>query len=149
MPAVSHRVTRSALAALLAAHVGVATLFATHATAQDRPVPQLSLSGTANVRTLAQWPGLSLTVARDAYVAVFAVTRGRRELPLQVLAPRNPSDKGMVKAGQRLRVRQLAKDELLHLVNWGEAPVVVAFASTVRPNMSAFDGGKDTWARDL
>lgn len=140
-------VVRTTLAVLVGMQFGVG--YASAQAAPDRPVPQLSLSGTSNVRALAQWPGVSLTVDRDAFVAVFAVTRGRREFPLQILAPQNPSAKGFVKAGERLRVRQLAKDEMLHLVNWGEAPVIVAFASTVRPDLSAYVGGRNQWGRDL
>ena len=155
MPLRSRRLRRSTWSTLLGVQIAAAAMVTTEAvaqrspSAQDQSVPQLSLSGTADVRTLGQWPGISLTVDRDAFVAVFAVTRGRREYPLQVLAPQNPSAKGFVKRGERLRVRRLAKDEMLHLVNWGEAPVVVAFASTVRPDLSAFMGGRNQWGRDL
>lgn len=112
-------------------------------------VPRLAMQGVNSVRTLTQWPGVLLTVDRDAYVAVFAVTRGRRDYPIQVLAPTRPSELGRVKGGQRVKVRTIDNGEMLHLVNWGESPVVVAFASTVAPDLTVFDGGGNRWGRDL
>jgi hypothetical protein len=111
-------------------------------------IPQITMHGVSTVRSLSAWPGFSLSVDRDAYVTVFAVTRGRRDLPIQVLSPTRPGESGRVKGGQRVRVRNLENREVLHLVNYGEAPVVVGFASSIKPDLSQFADGK-RWGNDL
>lgn len=111
-------------------------------------IPRITMHGVSTVRSLSAWPGFSLSVDRDAYVTVFAVTRGRRDFPIQVLSPTRPEDKGRLKANQRVRVRNLESRELLHLVNYGEAPVVVGFASSIKPDLSLFADGKQ-WGSDL
>lgn len=111
-------------------------------------IPRITMHGVSTVRSLSAWPGFSLSVDRDAYVTVFAVTRGRRDFPLQVLSPTRPADNGRLKANQRVRVRNLESRELLHLVNYGEAPVVVGFASSIKPDLTPFADGK-RWGDDL
>lgn len=111
-------------------------------------IPQITMHGISTVRSLSAWPGFSLSVDREAYVTVFAVTRGRRDLPIQVLSPTRPGDSGRIKGGQRVRVRNLENREVLHLVNYGEAPVVVGYASAVKPDLSQFADGK-RWGSDL
>jgi hypothetical protein len=112
-------------------------------------LPQISLRNVQNgIMSLSAWPGISVTVDRDAFVAVFAITRGRADFPVQVLSPFRPGDSGRLKAGRISRVRSLDRYELLHLVNYGEAPVVVAFASPTKPDLSSF-ADRQAWGRDL
>ena len=44
--------------------------------------------------------------------------------------------------------RRLQRDEALHLLNYGATPVIVAFASSVPPELSGFAKG-NRWGRDL
>lgn len=125
-------------------------LGASTASAQESLVspPRASIQMRGGVTRLSTWPGAYITVDRDAWVAAFAVTRGSRTLPVQVLSPVKPGKAGLVKAGARVPLRQIANGEALHLVNFGEAPVVVVFASSQRPDLSAFaDGAR--WAPDV
>ncbi|MFN9097278.1 MAG: hypothetical protein ACK5X2_00700, partial [Gemmatimonadaceae bacterium] len=111
-------------------------------------IPRITMHSVSTVRSLSAWPGFSLSVDRDAYVTVFAVTRGRRDFPIQVLSPTRPAANGRLKANQLVRVRNLESRELLHLINYGEAPVIVGFASAIKPDLSQFAYGK-RWGRDL
>ena len=138
---------RTTLAAVLAAMVTVGAAPLSAQAAASAP-PRLSMEVRRNVSKLSAWPGTTITVDRDAWVAAFAVTRGARSLPLQVLFPTAPGKAAFVKAGQQVPLRRLDNREALHLVNFGEAPVVVVFASAVAPDLSAFiDGGR--WGHDL
>lgn len=113
------------------------------------PTPQVTVTGVSAVTSLANWPGLSLSVNSDAYVTVFAVTRTKGSaLPIQVLSPARPNDAGRLKAGQTVKPRRLLGDEALHLLNYGASPLIVAFASSVKPEMGAFNAGT-TWGHDL
>lgn len=140
---IGSRVT-AALAA--AAFEGLPLEAQTVSSRQD--VPHITVLGISTVRSSSDWPGVSLSVDRDAYVTVFAVTRGRVDFPLQVLSPTRPGDDGRLRAGKEVPVRQLGRRELLHLVNEGAAPVVVAFASLEKPDLSRFAIGK-RWGPDL
>jgi len=137
--------TRQPLLAGVIALLGASTL---SAQASLTPAPRASIQMRGGVSRLSAWPGASVTVDRDAWVAAFAVTRGSRTLPVQVLSPIKPGKAGWVKAGAKVPLRQVANGEALHLVNYGEAPVVVVFASSQRPDLSAFaDGAR--WAPDV
>ena len=116
--------------------------------AQAPDAPRVTLEGVRPVRTLRDWPGISLAVDRDAYVVVVAATRGRRESPLQLLSPTSPRGDGRVRAGRRVPLRSVGNAEMLHLVNWGEAPLVVAFASLAKPNLAPFGSGRG-WSESL
>ena len=111
-------------------------------------LPRISLDARADISKLSAWPGASVKVDRDAWVAAFAVTRGSRALPVQLLSPAKPGQPALVKAGQRVPVRRLDNFEMLHLVNYGTAPVLVVFASSQAPDLSAFAAGTQ-WGRDL
>ncbi len=111
--------------------------------------PQVIVSGLTAVTSLANWPGLQLSVNRDAYVTVFAVTRTKGSaLPIQILSPTQPHGTGKVKAGKIVAPRRLLGDEAMHLLNYGESPLIVAFASAVKPELSAFTAG-ERWGHDL
>ncbi len=110
--------------------------------------PKVTLFGGGGVASYKDWPGTTLRVDQDAYVTVFAVTRGRRDFPIAVLSPTSPGSTNKLKAGRKYGVRSLTSTQLLHLVDYGEAPIVVALASTSRPNLEAFmDRGG--WGSDL
>lgn len=118
-------------------------------TAPAESAPKLTVRSTAPVTSMATWPGLALSVNQDAYVTVFAVTRSNGSaLPIQILSPTRPSVAGLVKAGKTVRPRLLRNDDAIHLLTVGESPVIVAFASAVRPELSAFNAG-GRWGRDL
>ena len=136
--------------ALVAALIGAGSLAGAPGglAAQVPDAPRVTLQSVRPVRTLRDWPGLSLTVDRDAYVVVVAATRGRREAPLQLLSPTSPRDEGRVRAGRRVPIRSVGNAEMLHLVNWGESPLVVAFASTAKPNLAPFATGRG-WSGSL
>lgn len=111
--------------------------------------PQVTVTGVTAVTSLADWPGLSLSVNRDAYVTVFAVTRTKGSaLPIQVLSPARPTDAGTLRAGKTVKPRRLLGDEALHLPNYGESPLIVAIASNVKPELAAFKAG-GRWGHDL
>lgn len=111
--------------------------------------PQVTVTGVTAVTSLADWPGLSLSVNRDAYVTVFAVTRTKGSaLPIQVLSPARPTDAGSLRAGKTVKPRRLLGDEALHLLNYGESPLIVAIASNVKPELAAFKAG-GRWGHDL
>jgi len=111
--------------------------------------PQVTIKAVSAVTSLSNWPGLSLSVDKDAYVTVFAVTRTNGSaLPIQVLSPARPNSAGRIKAGKSVTPRLLLGDEALHLLSYGESPLIVAFASTVKPELSAFQAG-GRWGRDL
>ena len=113
------------------------------------PTPQVTVKGVTAVTSLANWPGLSLSVNRDAYVTVFAVTRTKGSaLPIQILSPARPNDAGQLKAGKTVKPRSLSGDEALHLLNYGESPLIVAFASSAKPALAAFAAG-GSWGHDL
>lgn len=114
----------------------------------EHAVPQLRIFGVNDVMSLAQWPGISIKVDEESHVVMFAVTRGRRDVPIQVLSPRRPGLETRIRAGRTIQARGLDRRELLHLVNYGEAPLVVAFASRSRPDLHQFRFGPD-WADDL
>ncbi|WP_373063231.1 hypothetical protein, partial [Gemmatimonas sp.] len=44
--------------------------------------------------------------------------------------------------------RLLLGDEALHLLSYGESPLIVAFASSVKPELAAFKAGA-RWGQDL
>ena len=136
--------------ALVAALIGAGSLAGAPGglAAQAPDAPRVTLQSVRPVRSLRDWPGLSLTVDRDAYVVVVAATRGRRESPLQLLSPASPRDEGRVRAGRRVPIRSVGNAEMLHLVNWGESPLVVAFASTAKPNLAPFATGRG-WSGSL
>ncbi|WP_373067838.1 hypothetical protein, partial [Gemmatimonas sp.] len=48
---------------------------ATQSAAAAESTPQVTVRAVTAVTSLANWPGLSLSVNKDAYVTVFAVTR--------------------------------------------------------------------------
>lgn len=128
------------------------TLSAQGAAPKSAPVeatPQVTVTGVTAVTSLANWPGLSLSVNKDAYVTVFAVTRTKgAALPIQILSPAKPTDAGKLKAGRTVKPRRLLGDEALHLLNYGESPLIVAIASNVKPELASFkDGGR--WGHDL
>lgn len=117
--------------------------------APAEPVPQVTVKGISAVTSLANWPGLQLSVNKDAYVTVFAVTRTKGSaLPLQILSPGRPGDTGKLKAGKTVAARRLLGDEAMHLLNYGESPLIVAIASAVKPELSAFTAG-GRWGHDL
>ena len=122
---------------------------ATPGSAPVAPTPQVTVTGVTAVTSLADWPGLSLSVNRDAYVTVFAVTRSKGSaLPIQILSPARPTDVGKHRAGKAVKPRRLLGDEALHLLNYGESPQIVAIASNVKPELAAFKAG-GSWGRDL
>ncbi|WP_309668975.1 hypothetical protein [Gemmatimonas sp.] len=111
--------------------------------------PQITVTGVTAVTSLANWPGLSLSVNKDAYVTVFAVTRTKGSaLPIQILSPAKPDDAGKLRAGRTVKPRRLLGDEALHLLNYGESPLIVAIASSVKPELAAFRAG-GSWGHDL
>lgn len=110
--------------------------------------PRISVNVRPKISKLSAWPGTSITVDRDAWVTAIAVSRGTQSLPVQVLSPVEPGKPAFIKAGQRVPLRRLDNREALHLVNHGEAPVIVVFASNQQPDLSAFaDGAR--WGHDL
>jgi hypothetical protein len=122
---------------------------ATTGAAPAAPTPQVTVTGVNSVTSLADWPGLSLSVNRDAYVTVFAVTRTKGSaLPIQILSPARPTDAGKLRAGKTVKPRRLLGDEALHLLNYGESPLIVAIASNVKPELAAFKAGGG-WGHDL
>ncbi len=111
--------------------------------------PMVTIAGVSAVTSLANWPGLALSVNKDAYVTVFAVTRTKGSaLPIQILSPARPNDAGRLRAGKTVSPRRLLGDEALHLLNYGGSPLIVAFASTVKPDLTAFKEGT-RWGHDL
>lgn len=119
------------------------------APAAPTPTPQLAITGASAVTSLANWPGLTLSVNQDAFVTVFAVTRTKgAALPIQILSPARPKDAGRLRAGSTIVPRRLLGDEAIHLLNYGESPLIVAFASSVPPQLSAFRAGGN-WGHDL
>uniref|UniRef100_UPI003569093C hypothetical protein n=1 Tax=Gemmatimonas sp. TaxID=1962908 RepID=UPI003569093C len=48
---------------------------ATKGSTLSESTPQVTVRAVTAVTSLANWPGLSLSVNKDAYVTVFAVTR--------------------------------------------------------------------------
>jgi hypothetical protein len=122
---------------------------ATPGSAPAAPTPHVTVTGVTAVTSLADWPGLSLSVNRDAYVTVFAVTRTKGSaLPIQILSPARPTDAGKLRAGKTVKPRRLLGDEALHLLNYGESPLIVAIASNVKPELAAFKAG-GSWGHDL
>ena len=122
---------------------------ATRGSAPTEPTPQVTVTGVTAVTSLADWPGLSLSVNRDAYVTVFAVTRTKGSaLPIQILSPARPTDVGKLRAGKTVKPRRLLGDEAVHLLNYGESPLIVAIASNVKPELAAFKAGGG-WGHDL
>jgi len=110
--------------------------------------PRIAVDVRPTVSKLSAWPGMSITLDRDAWVTAMAVSRGSQSLPVQVLSPVEPGKPAFIKAGQRVPLRRLESRETLHLVNYGEAPVVVVFASNQPPDLSVFaDGAR--WGHDL
>lgn len=139
------------LAAAASLTLGSAVLAqgATPGSASAAPTPQVTVTGVTAVTSLADWPGLSLSVNRDAYVTVFAVTRTKGSaLPIQILSPARPTDAGKLRAGKTVKPRRLLGDEALHLLNYGESPLIVAIASNVKPELAAFRAG-GSWGHDL
>jgi hypothetical protein len=119
------------------------------ARAQDAEPPvQLTLHGARPVRTVREWPGVSLSVGADAHVAVFVVSRGRGDLPLQVLAPARPGVSAPVRRDTPVRLRALDRDALLHVAGGGDAPLLVAFASRMPPFLAPFATG-NRWGSHL
>ncbi len=111
--------------------------------------PPVTIARVSAVTSLANWPGLELSVDKDAYVTVFAVTRTKgAALPIQILSPARPNDSGRLRAGKSVTPRRLLGDEALHLLNYGESPLVVAFSSTEKPDLTAFKQGT-RWGHDL
>ncbi len=111
-------------------------------------VPQVVVNTRDAIASATPWPGVDVRVDRDAYVTMFAVARGGRDLPIQVLSPGNPGDKGLLKAGRSYQPRQLSSIELWHLADFGAAPLVIAFASNVKPNLTALADGR-RWSNAL
>ncbi len=117
--------------------------------AQEAVAPvQLTLHGAHPVRTVREWPGVRLSVGADAHVAVFVVSRGRRDLPLQLLAPARPGATVPVRRDTPVRLRALDRDELLHVAGGGDAPLLVAFASRMPPFLAPFAEG-NRWGSHL
>ncbi len=91
---------------------------------------------------------MTLSVDRTGYVAVFALSPGKLEAPLQLLSPASPSASSRLAAGRRYRTLPLRAPEMMRLASTGTEQVIVAFSSALRPNLDAFrDGGR--WAADL
>jgi hypothetical protein len=129
--------------------IAVLLLLPATARAQDiGPPVQLTLHGARPVRTVREWPGVSLSVGTDAHVAVFVVSRGRRDLPLQLLAPSRPGASAPVRRDTPVRLRALDRDELLHVAGGGDAPLLVAFASRMPPFLAPFAEG-NRWGSHL
>lgn len=122
---------------------------ATNGTTAPESAPQVTVRAVTAVTTLADWPGLALSVSKDAYVTVFAVTRTNGSaLPIQILSPARPNQAGRVKGGKTVTPRLLLGDEAMHLLSYGESPLIVAFASSVKPELAAFKAGA-RWGSDL
>jgi hypothetical protein len=143
---------RFGLLAAVASLTVSGTLLAQGAAPKSAPVegtPQVTVTGVTAVTSLANWPGLSLSVNKDAYVTVFAVTRTKgAALPIQILSPAKPADAGKLRAGRTVKPRRLLGDEAMHLLNYGDSPLIVAIASSVKPELAAFKVG-GSWGHDL
>ncbi len=132
----------------VAVAVMVALLLPAGGTGAQQAEPRLTLRSSGGVTAYKDWPGTTLSVDQDAYVTVFAVTRGRRNFPIAVLSPASPGTSGRLKAGRKYGVRSLSSTQLLHLVDYGEAPLVVGFASKTKPNLDPF-ADLSGWGPDL
>lgn len=130
--------------------LAAASLGAGPLAAQTNPPapPALTVSDRGGVASLKAWPGVDVRTQRDTWVAAFAVSRGKRSLPIQVLTPGKPGKPALLKAGSEVPVRRLDNAEMLHLVNYGQEPVLVVFSSAQPPDLSAFAEGNQ-WGRDL
>ena len=144
------RSLRQALGAPLgAALVPLLWLLPVRGGAQEATAPvQLVLHGAHPVRAVREWPGVRLSVGVDAHVAVFVVSRGSRDLPLQLLAPARPGSTAPVRRDTPVRLRALDRDELLHVAGGGDAPLLVAFASRMPPFLAPFAQG-NRWGSHL
>ncbi|BAH39193.1 hypothetical protein GAU_2151 [Gemmatimonas aurantiaca T-27] len=142
------RAASLSLAIAVAASPLTAQVSVTPVSNNERAVPQLRIFGVNNVMSLAQWPGVSMKVDEESHVVMFAVTRGRADIPIQVLSPRRPGLETRIRGGRTIQARALDRRELLHLVNYGEAPLVVAFASRSKPDLEQFRFGPE-WADDM
>jgi len=119
-------------------------------TAPDLPpgTPRVSIRAMHHVLNVRDWPGVTLTVSADAHVAVFVVTRGRSSYPVELLAPATPRQRRRVRAGRVVPLRPMRAEQLEHLVSGGDAPLLIAFASTTPAQLAAFED-RGAWARNL
>lgn len=110
--------------------------------------PSVSVTKVTPVRAVENWPGMTLVADQDAHTVVVAVTRGPRQTAVQVLSPVAPTRASSVRRGKRLPVRSLQADELAHLTTYGSRPLILAFASSAKPNLDAFVQ-QNRWAPDM
>ncbi|MCE2952782.1 MAG: hypothetical protein LW840_03675 [Gemmatimonas sp.] len=110
--------------------------------------PSVSVTKVTPVRAVEKWPGMTLVADQDAHTVVVAVTRGPRQTAVQVLSPVAPTRASSVRRGKRLPVRSLQADELAHLTTYGSRPLILAFASSAKPNLDAFVQ-QNRWAPDM
>lgn len=111
-------------------------------------LPRLTITGATGLRSLLEVAGLSLTVDRDAYVAVFALSPARFEAPFQLLSPVSPREPSHLTAGRVYHTTRVLPASAVRLASTNGSAVIVAFVSGVRPNLAKFQ--KDgRWATDL
>jgi hypothetical protein len=131
---------------------GLAFLLAAQAEAQSpAPIdsmPRLTIRRGEGLVGLLRNSDVRVAVDRDAYVAMFAIAPGTSAAPIQVLAPREPQETSLLRAGKSYPVRPLSGRALMHLAEADRPPLLVAFVSLVRPNLGAFREGT-RWSTEL
>lgn len=121
-------------------------------TEPDPQLPRLTIAGATGLRSLLEVAGMRLTVDRDAYVVVFALSPARFEAPFQLLSPVSPKASSHLTAGRVYHTTRILPAGVMRLASTNSSAngstVVVAFVSGVRPNLSKFENG-GTWASEL
>ncbi len=97
------------------------------------------------------WPKASISVERDAYVTVLAITPGVNRFAVQVLSPASPKDDGFIRPRHPQRLGYFSADAIGHRIARGtsvQPPIIIGITSQQKPDLSAFARGKG-WATDL
>lgn len=98
-----------------------------------------------------RWPKADISVERDAYVTVLAITPGVNRFAVQVLSPASPKDDGFIRPRHPQRLGYFSPDAVGHRVARGSSvqpPIIIGITSKQKPDLSAFARGK-AWATDL
>lgn len=128
---------------------GEASAQRSHPVAAPADLPLARFIGRRTEST--KWPTANVTVDRDAYVTVLAITPGVNRFAVQVLSPVSPQDDGFIRPRHPQRLGYFSPDAVGHRVARGSSaqpPIIVGISSRNKPDLSAFARGKG-WASDL
>ncbi len=131
------------LAAAVMAISGIATATPLAPLSAQQAYPQVEVRQVMGSRGGEPWGGTArVDLDRDAFVVVLEIGADSRA---RVVFPETPRDRGFVRADRRLYVPLPSADVMFIRAQQARVPTIVAFASDVAPDLTAFAASRNRW----